>query len=230
VLKNKLPSELRLIASRKFRETDSWEFSALLKAQAGSDQPHVLLTRVDDLRNAQLALHCLSIPSHPPPHLNAVFVDKDNYHRLVEPSMELSLVERHSEGRGGTIFALERVTYLEIVGAESSVLAARDGIMLPSALVCVINEQKSQTLVLALERQSLSTLKPQPTILRRLPPCGPIRVNMWSFRLRRLLRSTQAAPQRHAEFKLCRILAASSHTLPTEHENSLPWLLLESTA
>lgn len=31
VLMNKLPLELRLIASRKFGDTDSWDFSALLK-------------------------------------------------------------------------------------------------------------------------------------------------------------------------------------------------------
>ena len=31
VLMNKLPVELRLIASRKFGDTDSWDFSALLK-------------------------------------------------------------------------------------------------------------------------------------------------------------------------------------------------------
>ena len=31
VLLNKLPSELRLMASRKFGGTDSWDFSALLK-------------------------------------------------------------------------------------------------------------------------------------------------------------------------------------------------------
>ena len=31
VLMNKLPSELRLTASRKFGDTDSWDFSALLK-------------------------------------------------------------------------------------------------------------------------------------------------------------------------------------------------------
>ena len=94
VLMNKLPSKLRLLASRKFGDTDNWEFTApLKKSKPGNRQPHMLLTRVDDLRNTQLVLCCLLRQ----PHLNAAFVGKDTHHRIVELSLENSLIGRYSE-------------------------------------------------------------------------------------------------------------------------------------
>ena len=85
------------------------------------------LKGVNDLRNTQLVLCCLLIQ----PHLDAAFVNKDTHRRIVEPSLELSLIERHSKRLVGVTLALGRVMCHEIVVAESSALAARDDIMLP---------------------------------------------------------------------------------------------------
>lgn len=128
------------------------------------------LMRVDDLRSTQLVLHCLWIQ----PHLNAVFVDKDTHHRIVELSLELNLVGKYSERLVGATFASERVTCPEIVAAELSVLPAWDNIMLLSALTSLVQEQRTQPLVLVLRPQPLSTLKLHPTILQQLAPCGPL--------------------------------------------------------
>ena len=89
-------------------------------SKPGSDQPHVLLTKVDDRRNAQSVLRFSSIL----PHLNAAFVDKDTHHRIVKPLSVLNLEGRHSEGWGGATFVLGGVTCHELVVAESSALAA----------------------------------------------------------------------------------------------------------
>ena len=125
---NKLPSELKLIVSRKFRKSDAWDFAELLKlieeevqaqertsarAAYGSRQPKELPTGA--------ALH------H---HHIAASLNNSTHCRIVKQSQELSLVVSHYKGLVDALFVWERV---RIVLAESNVLAAREDIMLQFA-------------------------------------------------------------------------------------------------
>ena len=63
-LMSKLPSELRLTASRKFGDKDSWDFTDVLKVieeecKLKSGRPHIVRS-IAETRTCRLELHCLS--------------------------------------------------------------------------------------------------------------------------------------------------------------------------
>ena len=66
VLMNKLPSELRLVASQKFGDKDSWDFSALfgvIEEVQAQEQLSRHILKVQYIWNNQLVLCCTSAAS-----------------------------------------------------------------------------------------------------------------------------------------------------------------------
>ena len=118
VLMNKLSSELRLVASQKFIENDSWDFSALLRVieeeVQAQEQFSTHILKVRYIGNNQLVLCCSPVL----PHLNDASVSKDTHHKIVELLQELSLIRRVSERVAGAMFVLGRVMCHIVVIAE----------------------------------------------------------------------------------------------------------------
>ena len=152
--------------------------------------------KVDDPGSTRLVLRFFLMP----PHLDVASVNKGTPHRIVQPLLELNLVERHSEGLVGATFVLEEVMFHEPVVAESSALAVGEGIMWLSALASLDQDLRNQDLVLVLRPHLLSTLKHHLTIRRLAVPCVPTLTSVCFCRQHRLLRSILTAPRREEGF------------------------------
>ena len=195
VLMNKLPSELRLIASRRFADTDSWEFSALLKVIEEEVQARE--------RSATRATHENRRPKECPTGA-ALFVDTASpispqccFCRQGHPSQDCRTVTGVDSRRevlrktGRCYICLGRGHVSRNCRSRIKCLSCRGRhhiAICPSKCNPRVEESTPSS-----GPATTAALNLEVTILRQLPPCGPIQVNTCSFRRRRLLRSTPAA-------------------------------------